>query len=39
MATVDPDRYCGKALTSGATELTAERLQVFEIFCERADYA
>ena len=30
---------CGKALTSRATELTAERLQVFEMFCERADHA
>lgn len=30
---------CGKALTSGATELTAVRLQVFEIFCERSDHA
>lgn len=30
---------CGKALTSGATELTAARLQVFEIFCERSDHA
>lgn len=30
---------CGKALNDGATELTAERLQVFELFCESANYA
>lgn len=30
---------CGRALNSGATELTAARLQVFEMFYGKAEHA